>query len=178
MRILALSMVLALGTLAGTALPAGTACAQASQTISDARLGFTAKLPGTPIKTVTPGKPGEVLLNIYNWSVDAGTAAYTIGVLEFEAGSLSTLELMPLLGSGIDGGIQAIGGTETGRKPTTLAGEQALEATFTATVSGMPIIGRIVVIRRGDLIYSVMTLEQPGSSEAIYRRLMADFKLT
>jgi hypothetical protein len=177
MRGLALSLVLAFGAMAGAALPAGTAAAQATHAISDARLGFSARLPGTPVKTVKPGEADALLININTWTVDAGTAAYSVMALEFKPDTFTDVPGDALLGASLDGGINAVSGVETSRRAATLSGLAALEATFTTKVGDQDVIGRLIVAQRGDIIYCVMTLELAGTSDAHYRQMVRDFKL-
>lgn len=180
MRGLALSMLLALGAMVGAAAPAGTAAAQAAQplqAISDPALGFTAKLPGAASKIATPGAPDDGAANTTNWIAESGNAAYSVTVLEFRAGALKGQDQLMLLGVALEGGTAAVDGVEISRKTTTLSGMPALEAEYTSTVDGAPMIGRVVMALKGDNLYAVMSLEPKGATDAAFRQMVRDFKL-
>lgn len=183
MRGLALSILLAFGAMVGAVAPAGTAAAQALQApqplqaIGDPTLGFTARLPGAASKVVTPGAPGDALTNITNWMAESPTAAYSVTVLEFRAGAFTGQDPVKLLGLAIEGGTTAVNGVEISRKTTTLAGLTAVEAQYTSTVDGKPMIGRVIMTLKGDLLYGVLSLEPEGATDAAYRQMVRDFKL-
>ncbi len=183
MRGLALSMLLALGAMVGAAAPAGTAAAQAAQAplplqaIGDPALGFTAKVPGTANRMVTPGAPDDGVVNTTNWIAESANAAYSVTVLEFRAGALKGQDQLMLLGVALEGGTAAVDGVEISRKTTTLSGMTALEAEYTSIVDGAPMIGRLVMALRGDNLYAVMSLEPKGATDAAFRQMVRDFKL-